>query len=101
MPVVVSKPFVIQQALAALQEQPEGAQSSMPSDAAGDSNDTAAAEAEGVGELETQGQEQQTKKTYIMLYGSPMAGTSAQAAMLCSRYNIPSVTVDQLLEVRM
>lgn len=33
----------------------------------------------------------------VLLYGSPLAGTSTQATMLSSRYDLPVVTVDGLL----
>lgn len=34
----------------------------------------------------------------VLLYGAPLAGTSTQAALLGSRYGVPVVTVDSLLQ---
>lgn len=35
----------------------------------------------------------------VVLYGNPLSGTSVQAAALCSRYGLPCVSVDSLLQV--
>lgn len=66
---------------------------------------TAAPSSQGVGELEVVSTDaaaalqQEPQRLVVVLYGSPMSGTSTQAAMLCDRYGIPCVTVDSLLQV--
>lgn len=68
---------------------------------AANSISAAGADSEGVGELVpvTQQTQHHNTKTIVVLYGSPMAGTSTQAAMVASRYGIPHVTLDGLLQV--
>jgi hypothetical protein len=59
---------------------------------------------EGVGELEavpptTMEVVQAPHRLVVILYGNPLSGTSVQAAALCSRYGLPCVSIDSLLQV--
>jgi hypothetical protein len=45
-------------------------------------------------------QQQQPERLVAVVFGPPMAGTSTQARLLGSRYGVPVVTLDGLVEVR-
>jgi hypothetical protein len=89
---------------------PENSAGAAPPAVSGTSSLAAAAAAasmpvEGVGELEAVEPQQlqavqAPHRLVVLLYGNPLAGTSVQAAALCSRYGLPCVSIDSLLQVR-
>jgi hypothetical protein len=83
---------------------PDGTATSAPAPIAGTGPATASIPEEGVGELEAVSLEDRTaqapRRLVVVLYGNPLSGTSVQAAALCSRYGLPCVSVDSLLQVR-
>jgi hypothetical protein len=83
---------------------PDSTAASAPAPTAGTGLATASIPEEGVGELEAVSPDarpaQAPQRLVVVLYGTPLAGTSVQAAALCSRYGLPCVSVDSLLQVR-
>lgn len=52
-------------------------------------------------QLPSSAQVSQPERLIVMLYGPPTAPTATQAALLSSRYGLPVVTIDGLLQVSM
>lgn len=59
---------------------------------------TTGAEAADAGAAGAESATQTPAPLIVVLYGPPLAGTSTQASLLSSRYGIPVVTIDQLLQ---